>query len=120
MGWMGIAANSNNRTVFIPAGAWEDAGAIARVRGWGEMRGATGEITATPAVQLSNDPRNPPATATAVGATLSADGVSDPTGATALATGAFRFIRPGWNVKLSSGTTLATATVAGAVQFITS
>jgi hypothetical protein len=120
MAWMGIAANTNNRTVFIPAGAWEDAGSITRVRGWGEMRGATGNITATPAVQLSNDPRNPPATATPVGATLSADEVSDPTGAAALATGAFRFIRPGWNVTLASGATLATATVAGVVQLITS
>lgn len=84
------------------------------------MRGRNGNITATPAVQLANDVHDPGGTATSVGATMSADGPSDPNGNTTLSTGSYRFARAGWNVTLSAGTTLATAAVAGGVALMRS
>jgi hypothetical protein len=44
--------------------------------------------------------------------------MADPTGAVNLTTGNKRFIRAGWLVSLSSGSTLATANVSGAVNYL--
>ena len=82
------------------------------------MRNRNGNLTATPAIQLTNDTHDPGTSSTAVGSTVSADGVSDPNGVTTVSTGAYRFVRPGWNVVLSAGTTLATASVTGVVELI--
>jgi hypothetical protein len=81
------------------------------------MRGKNGNIQVKPAVQVANDVRNP-GTATAVGATVTADGVSDPNANTALTTGSAKYARVGWLVSLTSGATLATASLAGTVELI--
>lgn len=117
MGWMTVAAASTT-PVFIPATEWGDALGVALAKGWGEARGRNGNVTATPAVQFANDPRNASGAGTAVGATLSADGVSDPNGNTTVSSGSNKYVRGGWNVALSSGTTLATMTVSGVIQII--
>lgn len=114
--WMGLAATSVTE-VFIPAGGWENAGNVTGGRGWGELRGRTGNFQVKPAVQLANDVRSPGA-ATAVGSALSADGVSDPGAVTALSTGASRYIRVGWLVSLTSGSTLGFGAAAGTVELI--
>jgi hypothetical protein len=44
--------------------------------------------------------------------------VYDPNGVTSVASGSYRFIRAGWLVKLTSGSTLATANIAGVVELI--
>jgi hypothetical protein len=113
-----VVAWNSNTTAFMPASGWEDAAGITGARGWGEMRCRNGNITATPAVQFANDPRNPDATATGVGSTLSADGVSDPNGITALSSTTKKLARAGWNLSLTSGTVLSTAWVSGAVDLI--
>jgi hypothetical protein len=118
LGWMTVAWNSNASSVFLPATSWVSADGVTGAKGWGEMRGRNGQITATPAVQLTNDVHDPPTTATAVGATMSADGPSDPNGTTALSTGGYRYARGGWIVTLSSTTTLSTAVVAGGIALI--
>lgn len=120
MAWMMVASNTTT-VVFIPASGWMDAAGITSGKGWGEMRGKNGNIGATPAVQFTNDPHDPgTGNVTPVGAQITADGVSDPNGNTALSSGSFRYVRAGWNVALSSGATLATASVAGVIELIRS
>jgi hypothetical protein len=114
--WTGYSAISTTE-VFIPAGPWASAANVSGARGHGEMRGKTGNFQARPAVQVANDTRSP-GTATAVGSGLAADGVSDPNGITALTTGSSKYIRPGWLVSLTSGTTLGTAQLGGAIDLI--
>ena len=114
--WGGYAAISTTE-VFIPCGGWESAAHVSSARGWGELRGKTGSFQAKPAVQLANDVRSPGA-ATAVGAAISADGVSDPSSYVSLSTGGSRYIRVGWLVSLTAGSTLATGSVAGLVELI--
>ena len=84
------------------------------------MRARNGNVTAIPGIQLTNDVHSPGGSATSVGATMSADGVSDPSGVTAISTGAYRYVRGGWIVQLSSGGTLATAAVAGVIELLQS
>ncbi len=49
---------------------------------------------------------------------MTADGMSDPAGETNIASGTKQYIRAGWLVSVSSGSTLACGSVAGEVQFI--
>jgi hypothetical protein len=120
MNWMGLAWDKSASSAFIPATGWMSAAGITGGRGWGEIRGRTGNLTVIPAVNLSNDVHDPGASVTNCGPTLSTDGVYDPTGVTALSSGAFRFVRAGWVVQLSAGTTLAAASVGGVVELIQS
>jgi hypothetical protein len=114
-----VAHNTNLSTIFIPATGWQDATGVTFARGYGEMRGRNGNVTATPAVQTTNDVHDPGGSSTTpVGSTISTDGVSDPNGANAVSTGSARFIRGGWLVTLSSTTNLATAAVAGVIELI--
>jgi len=116
MSWAGYAAISTTE-LFIPAGPWASAANLSAAKGYGEMRGRTGQFQAKPAVQLANDVRSPSA-GTAVGATLTGDGVSDPNGNTAITSGTSKYVRPGWLVSLVTGSTLATAQLAGVVELI--
>lgn len=118
--WMLVAAIATG-VVFIPAGPWVSAAGVTSAKGWGEMRGKNGNIGVTPAVQFTNDVHDPGASnVTAVGTQMTTDNVSDPNGNTALASGSFRFVRPGWNVALSAGAVLATAAVGGTIELIRS
>ncbi len=114
---MGGYAAISTTAVFIPAGPWVSAANLSAAKGHGEMRGRTNQFQAQPAVQFANDVRNP-TTSTAVGSLITGDGVSDPNGNTALSTGSVKYARPGWLVSLVSGTTLATAQLAGVVELI--
>lgn len=78
MGWMGIAWNQSAASVFIPATGWVSAAAVVGARGWGEIRGRTGNLTVIPAVQLTNDVHNPDVDIHNVGPTLTTDGIYDP------------------------------------------
>ena len=103
--------------VFIPATGWMPAANVTAARGWGELRGKTGSFQGKPAVQVANDVRSPGAS-TAVGAAISSDGVSDPTGNVAVTAGSSKYIRAGWLVSLTSGATLATGSLGGVVELI--
>jgi hypothetical protein len=73
MPWMTVAHNTNASTIFVPATGWLDATGVTFARGYGEMRGKNGNITATPAVQTTNDVHAPgTGNVTAVGSTPSA------------------------------------------------
>jgi hypothetical protein len=117
MEWSGYAAASTTK-VFVPAGPWQPADNVTAAKGWRELRGKTGNFQAEPAVQVANDVRSPGA-ATAVGSALTADGVSDPNGHVVVTTASSKYIRPGWLVSLTSGTTLAFGSLAGVVVLIT-
>ena len=117
--WGTVSTNSAT-SAFYPAGPWQSATGITSAKGWGECVGRNGNISVTPAVQLVNDPRAAPAGGTAVGTAMTANGVSDPNGDTAISSGAYKYIRGGWNVVLSAGGTLATAHVGGVIELIKS
>ena len=113
--WMTIVAVSAT-PVFVPATEFVDAGGVTSVKGWGEMRGKTGTASATPAVQLANDVRQPGA-ATAVRTALTSDGVSDPNANTIVATGGSKYIRGGWLIAATGGT-ISAAVVGGVIQLL--
>ena len=120
LGWSLYAAIATGE-VFIPATGWMSATNVTAAKGWGELRGKTGNFQAKPAVQVANDVRSPGAS-TAVGGFVGGvggvDGVSDPTGNVAVTAGTSKYIRAGWLVSLSSGTTLATGSLGGVVELI--
>lgn len=120
LSWMTVVAVTDASTVFIPATEWVSCSGVTSAKGWGEMANRTGLLSATPAVQFANDVRSPQASATSVGVALTATGVSDPNGNTTLSTGSFKYLRAGWNVTLTSGTSVGTAVVAGLIQLIRS
>jgi len=114
LAWMGCVAVSATE-VFIPAGPWLSAANVTAAKGWGELRGRTGNFQAKPAVQLANDVRSP-GSAIQVGAAITSDGVSDPSGNTAVSSGTSKYVRVGWLVSLTSGSTLAGGALAGTVE----
>jgi hypothetical protein len=120
LNWMGIAWDKSASSAFIPASGWVSAAAVTGAKGWGEIRGRTGNLTAIPAIQLTNDTHDPGANITNCGPTLSTDGVYDPTGVTSVSSGSYRFVRAGWVVQLSAGTTLAVGSIAGVVELVQS
>lgn len=105
-------------SVFVPAGDWDDIAGITGARSNSELRGRTGNFQGQAAVQTATDIRNPDTPAIAIGALIAADGVSDPNGETSIASGTKRYIRPGWLVSLTSGSTLATGTLMGDVEYL--
>jgi hypothetical protein len=117
MAWSGYNAASAS-DVFIPAGPWISAANITAAKGYGELRGRTGNFQIKPAVQVANDVRSP-GSATQVGAAIAADGVSDPNGEQAVTTGTSKYIRVGWLVSNTSGSTLSFGAAAGIVELIT-
>lgn len=116
MPWGTYAAGSTTE-VFVPAGGWVPTRNVQSARGWGELRNRTGLFQARPAVQVANDVRSP-GTVTAVGAMISADGVSDPTAPVSISSSTTsKYMRVGWLVSLTSGNTLGTGALAGVVEF---
>ena len=63
---------------------------------------------------------DPGTTSTTVGSSKSSDGVTDPNGVTSVTSGSDRFIRAGYQVVLTSGSALATASIAGTIELIQS
>jgi hypothetical protein len=118
LSWMTVVAVSDATVVFVPATEWISCAGVVAAKGWGELANRTGLLSVTPAVQLANDVRNPNASATAVGVALTANGVSDPNGSTTLSTGSFKYLRAGWNVTLTSGSSVGTGVVAGIIQLL--
>jgi hypothetical protein len=117
LAWTGYSAITTAK-VFVPCGNWGPAANLTGARGWGELRGKTGNFQGEPAVQVANDVRSP-GSATAVGSALTADGVSDPSAPTSVTNATTsKYARPGWLVSLTSGTTLATGSLAGVVELV--
>lgn len=112
------AAAAATASVFVPSGDWDDIAGITGARSNSEMRGKTGNFQAQAAVQTANDIRNPDTPAIGVGSLMTADGVADPNGETNIASGTKRYIRPGWLVSLTSGSTLAFATLMGEIEYL--
>lgn len=112
--WIYLAAKASGGA-FLPATGWFELGDYDQARSMGEMRGKStgGSFTATVCLQYANDPRSPAGTTT-VGNSVTADGMLDPTTATAL-TGAatnYRYARGGWWL-VGDGSTPCFAMVGG-------
>lgn len=106
--WMTLVAISTSVT-FVPAGDWFDAAQLTEGKSYGEVADRNGNIQGVPVVQLINDPRNPGSgTTVALNAAIAANGVFDPDQDHAISSGAYKYARIGWNVSLTSGSTLAT------------
>jgi hypothetical protein len=120
MEWMTVIAVTDAAAVFVPASAWLPCAGVTAAKGWGELAHRTGNLSVTPAVQFANDVRAPNLSATAVGAAMIAAGVSDPNGNTTLSTGAFKYLRVGWNVVLTSGSSVGSGVVSGVIELIRS
>ena len=118
MFWQGAVAISTT-AVFIPSGQWMSTDTINGGRGYGALAGKTGNFQGQPAVEYTNDVRVA-GTVVAVGAAITANGVSDPTGFTALSVTAYRFIRTGWLVSLTAGAVLAGGNLSGVIEFSSS
>lgn len=110
---MTVATTVSATEVFIPAGEWESAAGVVSAKAWGEVRSLNGGLKVRPAVQLTNDVRSPDS-ALPIGGQTAADGVIDPAAATVASAGKL-WIRVGWLVQLTSGSTLASAAVMGTV-----
>lgn len=89
---------------------------IPGAKGWGEMRGRNGLFQGKPAVQLATDVLNPDAATELTANWTNSDGPIQPVKAT-FNTDGKRFIRAGWIVALSSGSTLASAWLEGTVAY---
>lgn len=120
-GWTTLVWDSTSE-VFIPDSDFVLIQGWTKGRGWTEMRGRWGNILASPAVQMANDPRAPDTTATQIkisgGDTGygNANGVFDPDSVLAtIATDGKRYIRTGWLIKLSSAGT-GGCVVVGTIQ----
>lgn len=115
MPWMMLAAK-NSGGVFAPATGWVELGDNDQARSMGEMRAKStgGTFSATPCIQYANDIRSPAGT-TQIGASVTGDGMLDPTTATALTTAVnYRYARGGWWI-VGDGTTPAFALLGGSI-----
>jgi hypothetical protein len=112
----GTLAAASITEVFIPTTGWMSTNQVGSFRGYGELRGKTGNFQCRPGVQLCNDPRNPSA-ANPIGSVITADGCLDASAYTTVSTVAARYMRFGWLVSLTSGSTLGTGFVTGAVEY---
>jgi hypothetical protein len=101
---------------IVPAGEWSGTETLSLSRGWVELRNKPGNLQIRAGVQLTNDPRSPGTTVTAVGALQTTNGTGDPTGWVTLAAGSYRYWRPVYLVSLTLGTTLAFGNAGGVVQ----
>lgn len=120
MGFMTVATNSTT-AVSVPTGSWRSSAGYTYGRGWGEMRGKNGNISVEPGLQLTNDVADPTAGGTTItlGSALTADGTSNPQSTPiSLSVAGYKYARPVWIVKLTSGTTLATAAVTGVIELV--
>jgi hypothetical protein len=113
--WTLVATNTTT-AIFVPATDWELTLGVTGARAWGEIRCRNGLIQVQPAVQVTNDIRAN-YTQTGLSPTMTTDGVYDPSAAAAItSSGTSRYMRSGWLISLTSGNTLATAWVGGAVE----
>ncbi|MBM4109693.1 MAG: hypothetical protein FJ255_12950 [Phycisphaerae bacterium] len=105
---------------FLFAGAWRDATGLDKMRAVFEVRGLNGSLSVVPAVQFADMPDNP-GTVTNIGTAATADGFNAPSSWTSVQTdaNAKQLFRLGWFVKLTTGSTLATAIVQGKVEILT-
>jgi hypothetical protein len=109
--WMTLVAISTSVT-FVPAGDWFDAAQLTTGKSYGEVADRNGNVQGVPVAQLTNDPRNPGSGITVALQTnaIAANGVFDPDQDHAISSGAYKYARIGWNVSLTTGSTLATMT----------
>jgi hypothetical protein len=120
LGFMTIATNSQT-PVAVPAGSWRSAAGYSFGRGWGEMRARNGAISAEPGLQLTNDVSDPTTGGTTVvlDSALVGDTVSNPQSTPiSISAAGYKYARPVWVVKLTTGSTLATASVTGVIELV--
>lgn len=122
LAWTTVYATSTT-AVFLPDGDWGDAPGLKNAISLGEMRGRNGLCEAQPALQFSNYEDGTGAVSVGVGTNMTSDGYSPPAGggATDLSTSyspLYRLVRRGWLVKLTSGSTIGYARVAGVIRVV--
>lgn len=105
--WTTLVTDQTSDT-FLPTRDWRANSGVQKAQGWVEVRGISGTgMSLKRAVQYANDPRNPTAAvALALSGSVYAttDGVKDPDSPATLNVDAYRLIRDGYVVKVSSGT----------------
>lgn len=116
LGWYTVLSASTTGC-FLPASGWFDAADAAKLRTPFEVRGLNGLLSVEPAYQTANDKASPD-TPVALGGALTADGLSFPSDWATPAVGGKQYIRAGWWVKLTSGSTVGWAAVAGRAQML--
>lgn len=118
MGFMLVASDQSTTEVAVPCGNWRSNKLYTFGRGWGEARNRTGNISATPGVQFSNSTTDlTSAMNVALGTAMAAVGITTPPGTpVTLAVSGYKYWRPVWLVKLTTGTTLGTMAVSGVVE----
>jgi hypothetical protein len=107
--------------MFCPAGIWLNAGNLTGGRGWGELAAKNGNFQGAPAVQFANDHRDPKSFVNVqVGTNIDTVGSSDPSAVASLSaqSAGARYVRVGWLLSLSSGTTLASGALSGVIELI--
>lgn len=113
--WM-LIAGKTSAGFFLPLTGWRTTDGVDEARSQGEMRGKVNTLTVTAYVQYANDVRSP-AGQTAIGSSISADGMLDPTTATSLTTtlAGYRHCRFGcWVV--GDNTNMAVAMMGGVIM----
>lgn len=88
-----------------------------RGQGLGRAPGQDGDSQGQPAIEHTNDV-TAAGTTVAVGALISANEVSNPNGVTTLSLGSSKYVRGGWLISLSSGSTLAGGHLAGVIELV--
>lgn len=107
--------------VFVPSGDWRPAGGLSKARSSAEMRGRNGLTEAGPALQFANFEDATGATAVAVGTAMVTDGYSPPAATytdISSQSAQYRLVRPGFLVRLTSGTTTGFAYATGVVEIV--
>ena len=101
--WRTLTTNSKEGK-FFPAGAWSLLGDYSKIRAWGELAGATGDIQVTPAIQVAVHPNKPGAVVKAPEA-FDKDGVFEATAHVGIKKhgDAPTYVRVGWLVASPSG-----------------
>ncbi len=117
--WTTVATDSTS-VVAIPATGWMKASDFAKVRATMEMRGITGtNLNVSVGYQTANV-ENAPGGDAVIGSYRTTADVFYPTGFTDISADTLGkvMIRLVWLVKLSSGSTIATARVGGSVDLV--
>ena len=119
--WTPLTTAQASSDEFHPAGGYMSAAAVASVRSVWELKQRTGNMSVTPAFELTNSEDDPSPVVVKIGnleTTKSIHYPSDWQSMTANTAGK-QLIRPGWVVRNTTGTSLSTARVGGKVEIQT-
>ncbi len=120
--WQTFTSTSTT-AYFVGASRWMNTAGVSMAMSWCEVTDLTGSLLLIPAYQLTNDTRAAGTTGNQVTMSGGASGWANATGyfdpstsPNSIGSTGYKYIRVGWLVKLSAGSTRAYAAAAGAVE----